>query len=326
MQLCINFWGEGLRELTGRPAASVLGKKYYEVFPRIYAGESDALHAALKDGKRIELKGYTINCLCDQMTADITISPVKATGGEVDSIRVDITPSSTCVAQRKLQHAQRFIDIGKMASTLAHGVRNPLNAIKGAVIYLREKYADESTLIEFTKIMEDEITRLDNFISKFLSTSVSDAEFSETDVNSLLRKVEISTSLQARANGIRPEYRYGKIPHVMVNSFQLEHAILNVVNNAIEAMPSGGKLLVKTRKKRLSGRDFVVIDIEDNGPGMAGNRLDDVLMQAENRGRGFGVFLTREVLQYYGGHLEIKSEKGSGTTASLYLPRSGRSG
>lgn len=322
--LCINSWGEDITRLTGWSASLALGKKYYDVLPRILDEDGDALYAAIKENKTFALRGYQINCLCDRMTADITINPLQAQGGEIEGVRVEIAKSSACSVQRKLQHAQRFIDIGKMASTLAHGVRSPLNAIKGAVIYLREKYAEEPTLIEFTKIIEDEISRLDTFISKFLSTSISDSELSDIDLNSLLKRIEISTSMQAKAHNIEPIYDYGVIPHVTVSAFQLEHAILNVINNAIEAMPSGGRLMVKTRTGKRSGSDFVVIDIADTGPGMSGSRLDEVLAQKENKGRGFGLFLTREILQYYGGYLEIKSEKGAGTTVSLYLPLNGR--
>lgn len=325
MQLCINSWGEGIRELTGRPAAAAMGKKYYEVFPRIHTDRGDAIKIALKNNKRLELKGYTINCLCDQMRVDITIDPMGVPEGGKGGARVDIAPSATCSTLSRLQHAQKFIDIGKMASTLAHGVRSPLNAIKGAVIYLREKYADESTLIEFTKIMEDEITRLDNFISKFLSTSISDSEFAETDINSLLRRAEISTSMQANANGLKTSYKYGKVPLVRVNSFQLEHAMLNVINNAIEAMPSGGRLMVKTKTRKRPEGDYAVIEVSDTGPGISGARIDEEMTQKNRKGRGFGLFLTREVLQYYGGYLEIKSEKDVGTTVSLCLPLDRRS-
>jgi signal transduction histidine kinase len=106
----------------------------------------------------------------------------------------------------------------------------------------------------------------------------------------------------------------------MVNTFQIEQAILNVINNALEAMHSDGQLTVKTRQEKRSGTDFIVIEIGDTGPGMAQNIIDRLSLSPKDSGRGFGLFITREILQYYGGHLEIKSIKGQGSTVLLYLP------
>ncbi|MEW6001499.1 MAG: ATP-binding protein [Nitrospirota bacterium] len=319
-KLRINFWGKRIAEYTGKTSSSVLGKKYYEVLPRIFIDDKDAIAISLKENRPLTLKDYCFNCLSDQIRADIKINLEKTESPEAKRVKVDIYPYSTCALAKKLQNSQRLIDIGRIASTFAHGVRNPLNAIKGAVIYIRQRYVNEPTLIEFTTIMEEEISRLDNFVSRFLSTSVIEARLSETDVNSLLKKIEIYTSLQARTCNIKSVYQYGDIPAVMINTFQLEQAILNVINNAIEAMSSGGQLTVKTESERRSGTEFAKIEIVDTGSGMEKGKNEELTVPSRNKGKGFGLFITREILQFYGGHLEIKSKKGSGTTVRLYLP------
>ncbi len=319
-KLRINSWGEKIAGLTGRSPSTVLGKKYYEVIPRIYVNKADALSLALKKGKSLTFKEYRFSCPIGQFRTNIKINPVKSTNGQVSGVKVAISPNAVCTVAKKLQSSQRLIDIGKIASTLAHGVRNPLNAIKGAIIYLGEKYSDEQTLVEFTKIVQEEISRLDNFISRFLSTSVAGTGLSETDVNALLKKIEVFTSLQAHANNIKTYYEYRNIPLVMIDSFQLEQAILNIINNALETMRGGGRLSVKTRYSSHSGSDFIIIEISDTGPGMAVSRTDDYALPSEEKGKGFGLFITREILQYFGGYLEIKSKKDIGTTVKLCLP------
>lgn len=318
-RLYINSWGTEITELTGMASSAVLGMKYYEVLPRILADDRDALSVVLADKTPLNLKGYSFNCLHDRVKADVRIDPARVDSGKVEELRVEISPYSACAMARKLQNSQRLIDIGKIASTLAHGVRNPLNAIKGSVVYLREKYSNEQTLIEFTRIMEEEITRLDNFISKFLSTSISVAGLSESGVNVLLKKIEIYTFLQTHTKDISATYEYGDIPLVAIDSFQLEQAVLNVINNAIEAMGSGGHLSVRTRTQKVSGNDFVLIEVSDTGPGMADHGFNDISHEGKDKGRGFGLFITREILQCYGGFLEIRSRKGAGTTVRLYL-------
>jgi two-component system nitrogen regulation sensor histidine kinase GlnL len=319
-KLCICSWEREIAEYTGQSSSHIIGNKYYERFPRIFTGDKDALAEAIKKDKAITLKGYSFYCLYGRVKADIKIKPVKSRDRKPDSVKVVIRPYSTCTVAKKLHQSQRLIDIGKIASSLAHGVRNPLNAIKGAVVYLREKYDKEEPLIEFTRIMEEEISRLEDFISKFLSSSVSDTEVSETDINSLLKKIEVFTSLQIYTRNIQSLYEFGNIPPIIINAFHLEQAILNVINNAIEAMTDGGRLLIRTFTEERSGRIFVVISISDTGPGISDRRLDDLTSDNRENGRGFGLFITYEILKHYGGHLEIDSKKNIGTTIKLFIP------
>ncbi|MCC6346513.1 MAG: PAS domain-containing protein [Nitrospirales bacterium] len=316
-RLRISVWDERISELTGRPPLTAMGKKYFEVLPRIILEDRDALSTAVRRNKALTFKRYSFKCLHGQIDADVSVEPVRDVHGKVRSLMVSFFPYSTCHMAIKLQSLQRIIDIGKTASTLAHGVRNPLNAIKGAVVHLREKYAGEQTLIEFTRIMEDEISRLDNFISRFLSASVPDAEPTGSDINALLKRIEVFTSMQTYAGNIDTVYEYGDIPPVSIDSFQFEQAVLNVINNAIEAMSPGGRLTIRTSYEKRFDTDFVLVEITDTGPGISDNREAG---PSGDRGRGFGLFITREIIQFYKGHMEIKSKKDAGTVVRLYFP------
>jgi two-component system nitrogen regulation sensor histidine kinase GlnL len=319
-KLCIRSWERRAEEFTGKSSSHMIGSKYYEILPRIFLDNKDALSEAIKKKKMISLKGYSFHCIYGNIKADIKIYPVKSNKRDVDGVKVTVHPCSACTVARKLNNSKKLIDIGKIASTLAHGVRNPLNAIKGAVVYLRDKYSNESTLIEFTKIMEDEILRLENFISRFLSSSISDTELSQTDINALLKKTEVYTSLQTYIGNIKSVYKFGRVPPIMVNSFHLEQAILNVINNSIQAMQRGGQLTVKTFTEKRDDASFAVIEISDTGPGIADKRIDGIAANNKNNGKGFGLYITYEILKYYHGRLEIESRKDQGTTARLYIP------
>jgi len=112
-----------------------------------------------------------------------------------------------------------------------------------------------------------------------------------------------------------------------MNLFQIEHAILNILNNAIHALPEGGQVSVESRFERRQGKSFVVVEIVDNGPGMP-ERLDDEYAvpredMALAEGKGFGLFIAREVLQHHGGSLDIHSTRDQGTQVSLFLPVDG---
>ena len=113
--------------------------------------------------------------------------------------------------------------------------------------------------------MEEEISRLDHFISSFLSTSISDKGLTGVNINKVLKKIAVLISLQAQSRNCQTIFAYGRIAPVMLNSFHLEHAILNVIDNAMEAMPLGGTLSVKTYMESILGNNFVAIEILRHG-------------------------------------------------------------
>jgi two-component system, NtrC family, nitrogen regulation sensor histidine kinase GlnL len=311
-----------LQALKGKSLSEVKGLSYDELLPKIYFNNADAILQALRNGNKMELDRYRFDCFYAGSHADIVIEPVKDKAGQIYGAKVAMDLRAVCPLVESLQQSQRLIDIGKIATTLAHGVRNPLNAIKGAASYLGTKYAEDPTVSEFTTIIEEEITRLDNFIVTFLSTSISDSELCETDLVGILKKMEAFISLNAQSVRISTSFEYGEIPPVMANPFLLEQAIQNVLNSAMQEVEAsgGGDLSVKARTEQRLGIDFVLVAVSNTGPGISKGNVDGSSYQAGEKGKGFGLFLTREIIQYHGGHLEVKREKGVGTTVSLYLP------
>ncbi len=317
-QLRIRKWQAGMADIAGQELA--VGRKYYDLFPRLFIGGRDALLVAAQRKRVVLFEDYTIPCLYSRQQADVSIEPSLSSDGSVAEITVNVRPRTPCAASRQLDESRRFINIGKMASALAHGVRNPLNAIKGAVVYLRGKYEHEAPLIEFTKIMEEEISRLEGFISRFLSSSISTIDREPVDVNALLRKVEVFIAFQLFTRSITPVFELNEIPPVSVNSFHLEQSVLNVINNAIEAMQSGGRLTVRTSADKRADGTFVVIAVSDTGPGMSDQAVGGLDPSRQDSGRGFGLFISYEVVKYYNGQLTIESRKNEGTTVRLCLP------
>jgi two-component system nitrogen regulation sensor histidine kinase GlnL len=224
--------------------------------------------------------------------------------------RVQIGVLKSCRRSNSGPAAQRWSNMGKVAAMLSHGVRNPLNAIKGAVTYLQGRYADEVELQEFAGIMVEEISRLEQFISGFLSTSTQSSEPELVQVDSLLNKIATYISLQAQAAGVSIVLRCGEVLPVRIDGFQFEQAVLNLLNNALAVLEDGGPM--------------VVVEVADNGPGMNSARveaLQDPASEPElGKDRGFGLFITREVVTSYGGRLEIVSAESEGTRVRLLFP------
>lgn len=318
--LCISSWGKEVAHYVGLDATEALKKKYYEVFPRLWVNGKDALEESLRTNKSSALADHFLTCPHARSRSDISIKPLRDVLGNAVGVRVSVRADMSCPVLDAFEASRQFVEIGKQATIFAHRIRNPLNAIKGAVVYLREKYEADTLLREFTDIMTDEIAKLDASISKFLTATLTDMEMAETDVNLILKKVEIITSLQANARNIKTAYSYGKVPPVKIDGFQFEQAILNVINNAMEAMPHGGSLKVKSATARRMGRRWALLEVSDSGGGLIRRRKSAAAETSTREGRGFGLLVTREVLQAFKGEIEIKSKKGMGTTVRMFLP------
>ena len=321
-RLELQDWNDQFEGMANRPEG-LKGRPYYELFPRLCQDRYDSVASAIESGRPLSLSGHRLLCFNCILEADVLIEPIRIDGLTAGA-RVRVEPLGPCAFVDQLQQSRRLVDIGKTASILSHGVRNPLNAIKGAVVYLKNRYQDDSDLLEFTGIMEDEISRLDRFIGGFLSTSFPTFDQDKNDINGLLRKLELYVSLQARAAGVELVFNYGQVPLLTMNVFQIEHAILNILNNAINAMAEGGRIVVESRLEDRGQGLFVVVDIVDNGPGMTLRPAEDFAAPLDNapapEGRGFGLFITREVLQQHGGTVEIQSSHAQGTRVRLLLP------
>ena len=310
-------------EGLGGGASSWAGIPYYEVLPRIMIDDGDAVAGVLGSGNPLRIEGYRFGCLFESFTSDIDIRPLFSASNEVTGVQVTFDLPAELGFPGYGSPFRHLIDIGKNASILAHGVRNPLNAIKGAVVYLRSRFAHEPTLLDFTGIMEEEITKLDRFIAGFLSGSYSNSETEGVDIRELLKKMETFTLLQAQAKGVGLTFGCPAILPLNLNLFQIEQALLNILNNSLQAVPPGGEIRVEAREEEGAEGSRVVIEISDNGPGFKDRsaEISDTAPQENSNGRGFGLFISREVMKHHGGTLEIKSSRGRGTSVRLCFPR-----
>ena len=256
-KLKIISWCKELETVYGESVQQIRGLHLDKIMPMITPDSKDKIMHVFKNGKPLTLRGQQIICFCGRTKADFQIAPQKDKNGKVKSVNLTATSHPDHTTLNRLGQSQRLLNIGKVAATLAHGVRSPLNAIKGCVTYIREKYDSEKELVEFSKIMEEEISRLDHFISNFLSTSISEKGLSKVNINKIIKKIAVLISLQAEANNCKVIADYGRISPVMINAFHLEHAILNVIDNGMEAMPLGGTLSIKTYMESILERDLL---------------------------------------------------------------------
>lgn len=318
----IRLWDSNMEKLCYRSAQDAIGVKLDKIFPMLY----EKVSKVFIDGKKKQIKNFQNPCFRgSDLAADIQLNPIKDKNAKVKEVSIIFTNiSGGCSLDKTLSNSEKMIAIGKVASTLAHGIRNPLNAIKGAVVYLNGKYGRESTLNEFSKIINDEINRLDNFISNFLSTAKGfEDKLLPTNLNDMIKRILVMIKPRTELQNIKISTNYSALPHIVLAPFQIEQVFFNIINNALEAMPYGGALDIRTSLAFEDSARYAVIYITDTGKGIPKKTLfwlGELSTENNKDGRGFGIFLSREIIKSHGGKLFWESSKEKGTTFKVFLP------
>ena len=320
-KLSIESWSRDMERFCFKSEDTVIGKKLDVVFPQL----KDEIKRALDEGRKRKVRNVANNCFMGtDLSADVQLEPVKNEQKRVTKIIVSFdNVSGECPLAKKLSDSERLISMGKVASSIAHGVRSPLNAIKGSVAFLTEKYRNEPTLLEFSEIINEEINKLDQFVSNFLSNAIERTDYQKININETLESIIKMVKPRADMQGVKILHSFSSVPLLTIDQFQIEQALLNITNNTFEAMPEGGSIQISTSEAWEKDRGFVVIEIADTGRGIpAGEQgtLGQVINSTEKKERGFGIFLSREVVKAHNGKLEWESKPGKGTTFRILLP------
>ncbi|UJR80997.1 two-component system sensor histidine kinase NtrB [Sandaracinus amylolyticus] len=230
-------------------------------------------------------------------------------------------------AQQELVRKEQLAAVGELSAVIAHEVRNPLAVIRNAVSGLRRpelKPADVETLLV---ILDEEADRLNRLVQDLLAYA-RPAEPTPESIElprMLERAVELAREGQSHRKNIEFDLQFDEtVSSIECDAALLRHALINIADNAIQAMPEGGTIAVRVRAAELDGRPAVAIDFHDEGEGMdtlVRSKARDPFFTTRQTGTGLGLAIVDRVARVHGGRVEIESRHGQGTTVTLVLPR-----
>jgi len=226
-------------------------------------------------------------------------------------------------AQEAMLKAERLAAVGTLASSLAHEVRNPLNSINLQLVLLSRRAAKlgEPPREEIGSLIETarrEIARLDSLVEEFLSLSTIDRiSLAQVRPEDVFHEVLTLMEPAARDRGIvLSEEFHGSSPGIPMDREKIKQVLINLVRNAVEAMPKGGKLTLAIR----SDDSAVAMDVADTGPGIEpGVDVFDFFVTTKHGGTGLGLPIARRIVEAHAGSLTYRSEPGRGTTFTVLL-------
>jgi len=239
-------------------------------------------------------------------------------------------PSENDAELQKTLQEQKMKEIEVLANSVAHEVRNPLAIILQGIEYLKEKLKPEDKNVGLIlEYIVDAIRRADNVIVGLLEFAhFSKFDMAPSDLNSLMEKTLSFMQIDFDRHRIRVTRDLkGDLPLVKMDKKKMEQVFVNILLNAVQAMPDGGTLNVKTRlKDSREGKRVVIIQIEDTGIGIPKESLDRIFKlffttKRERGSSGLGLAISSQIMRTHGGGIAIENRVGlPGVRVTLTLP------
>ncbi|HMD40468.1 MAG TPA: ATP-binding protein [Candidatus Acidoferrum sp.] len=308
-------------KFLGAPAGQFLGRRVTEIFP-IGHPLREALH--IEGDELLEVAAETeLKTTEGDRRVSVSVQAIQEDGERMGALVTLRDLDSLESINTQLQVSERLAALGRITAGVAHEVKNPLNSMRLWLENLKESLPpdSDSSAKQAVQVLDKEIDRLDAVVKRFLDfTRPMDIRLEATQLAELLNEVlEIAQHQMQKANIQVAQLLPIDVPEVYVDRALLKQAVLNLVLNAGEAMPSGGQLrLVLSRRGEMAE-----ITVGDTGKGIPPEnrqKIFQLFFTTRPGGSGIGLASTFRIVQLLNGSIDFTSEVGKGTTFRIELP------
>lgn len=312
---------KAFEQMYGWSQNEILGKDMSEL-PTItddFKQEAAKLQNELQAGnsvrdfetRRIRKDGSLINVI-------LTGSPIPDAKGDMDGwslIARDITEKKR--TEELLLQQEKLSIAGQLAAGVAHEIRNPFTSLKG-FLQLSKTKIDQ----KHYEIMQSELNRINDIIDDFLQLAKPQTiKFQLTDLHAIIEDIVAISETQAiLSNILIIQNLDDQIPFITCEPNQIKQVLINILKNAIEAMPDGGTILLQMKHEN---EEQLLIRIQDEGVGISEERipkLGEPFYTTKDHGTGLGLMICYKIIDHHKGRIEINSELQKGTTVDIILP------
>jgi signal transduction histidine kinase len=229
--------------------------------------------------------------------------------------------------QAQLIQSAKLAAIGELAANIAHEINNPLTSVLGFASYLAEQAQPGDSMREELTMILEEATRARDIVRDLLDFSRRREFATEpADLNAVVEQTVAMLRRQGALDNIALREIYAAdLPMVEIDVPRIKQVFVNIINNALHAMPNGGSLTLRTA----AADNVVKVEFTDTGTGIAPDHLDKIFdpfftTKPEVSGTGLGLSVSLGIVQSHGGNIEVKSEVGKGSTFTVRLPAKAR--
>jgi PAS domain S-box-containing protein len=267
------------------------------------------------------------------LPVELSVSPLRGSEGkELGVIGVFRDLSRVRQLEDRLRRSDRLAAVGELAAGLAHTIKNPLTPLLTFGRRLTRKYDDPDFREKFQTVVPRELERINAIVEGLLAlTRPGRLTFKPVRVSALLERVIELYGGRIETQGVQVQRQYGgDLPTIWADQEALYQALVDLVTNALDAMPTGGRLVLRAGwssgadalPDRASGARRVAIEVEDSGAGIAADdveRIFNPFFSTKEHGTGLGLALTHKIVEDHGGSIDVRSTPGVGTTFRVVL-------
>ena len=239
---------------------------------------------------------------------------------EETAARLSETYEQLQASMEQLRRADRLSALGELSAGLAHEIRNPLGSLEGAVEILRRPELPAAARQEFAEMAGKEVVRLKGLLTHFLEFARPEApQRTMIELQLLLESVRRLTSETARMAGIAIRIEALQPATALIDAERIKQVLLNLVLNAIQAMPSGGEIVLRLLRTEAE----VLLEVADQGVGIPEENLErifDPFFTTRADGTGLGLSIAYQIIHRHGGELSFRNNSGRGATFRVRLP------
>ncbi|MCU1319536.1 MAG: sensor histidine kinase [Edaphobacter sp.] len=326
----VTSWNKAAERIFGYTAKEMIGQPIAKL--ACVGGEDDLLHVInqVRAGKRVD--HYETRRRCKdgrEIFVSLTVSPVRDRSGKIigaSKIVRDITERK--LTEETLQKADKLALASRMTASIAHEINNPLEAITN-ILYLMEQEPIGDQARQYLILAQHELTRVSHITAQTLAFFRGTPVSSSSDVSTILDAALTLHRGRLATSSIQLERDYHAVPEIICNQGELRQVFANFINNAVDAMPSGGRLRIKIRPATspTTHNHGVRVSIVDNGEGMTpetSRRLFEAFYTTQGAtGSGLGLWVCNEIITRHGGRIAIQTSQDPsrhGTVFSIFLP------
>jgi PAS domain S-box-containing protein len=317
----ITAWNKGAEKTFGYVEEEALGMNIVKIVPDDKKQEVSDFFEKVKKNEVVE-SFETKRLANDGRFLDVwvTLTKLYDDEGNVTALATterDITERK--LLQEKMIFSEKLAVIGQLASTVAHEIRNPIGVIRNSTYFLKMRLKDNSDkkVMRHLRIIENKVDSTNLIVSDLLDFARKKApELQQTDLNGIVKGALGNLCIP---ENIELNTKLGEIPRMLLDPEQIQRVFLNVVQNAVQAMPEGGNLMIKTSRTD----DSVEVSFKDSGIGIPQENMPKLftpLFSTKARGLGLGLTVCKQIVESNGGSIMAKSKAGQGTTFTVKFP------
>jgi len=325
----VTSWNPAAEAILGYTAQEIIGRSILSVIPPELQHDEQKILATIAQGETIDhFETTRLTKKGERLCVSLTISPLRDEAGRIigaSKILRDITRQKK--AEKALHQSERLASVGRLATTVAHEINNPLEAITN-LVFLAQKVAVREDVQEYLRAADEELQRVAYITRQTLGFYRETRGATAVKLGKLLdRAISVASRIRNKRVKICPEVRQD--PEIHAVPGEMHQLMANLLSNSFDAVSENGKIRVRVSAARhwSGAKHGVRLVVADSGAGipaeLRSNLFEPFFTTKEDIGTGLGLWVCKRIVEKHGGSIRVKSctaEGRSGTVFSVFLP------